>query len=164
MSIQFTEVTTPEQIQTVAALADEIWHQHYATILSPNQIDYMVALYQSPKALTEQLQSGYRYLLANVDGKDCGFCGFHREEENGKMFISKIYIEQEYRHRGIAKSFVQQVIDQSKGLKSVYLTVNKFNTGSIAAYQHLGFVTVDAIVSDIGNGYVMDDYVMEKTL
>ena len=64
MAIQLIEVQTPQQIKTVAELADEIWHQHYQGILKPDQIDYMVKHFQSEAALTEQMGQGYRYLLA----------------------------------------------------------------------------------------------------
>lgn len=151
----------------MAALADEIWHQHYADILQKAQIDYMVEHFQSEAALTEQIeQQGYRYLLAVDSESDtpCGFCGYHREEENGRMFISKIYIRQAFRRQGIAGQFLQEVLKRSQGLGSVYLTVNKYNTGSIEAYRHLGFKTVDSAVTDIGNGYVMDDYIMQRKL
>lgn len=101
MAIQLIEVQTPQQIKTVAELADEIWHQHYQGILKPDQIDYMVKHFQSEAALTEQMRQGYRYLLA-IDSESntpCGFCGYHREEENGRMFVSKIYIRQSFRRR-----------------------------------------------------------------
>lgn len=150
----------------MAELADEIWHQHYQGILKPDQIDYMVEHFQSEAALTEQMRQGYRYLLA-IDSESnapCGFCGYHREEENGRMFVSKIYIRQSFRRRGIAGQFLQEVLERSQGLGSVYLTVNKYNIGSIEAYRHLGFKTVDSAVTDIGNGYVMDDYIMQREL
>ena len=111
MAIQLIEVQTPQQIKTVAELADEIWHQHYQGILKPDQIDYMVEHFQSEAALTEQMRQGYRYLLA-IDSESntpCGFCGYHREEENGRMFVSKIYIRQSFRRRGIAGQFLQEL-------------------------------------------------------
>ena len=132
-----------------------------SSILKPDQIDYMVEHFQSEAALTEQMRQGYRYLLAvdtesntpcgfSESNTPCGFCGYHREEENGRMFVSKIYIRQSFRRRGIAGQFLQEVLERSQGLHSVYLTVNKYNTGSIEAYRHLGFKTVDSAVTDIG--------------
>ncbi len=50
------------------------------------------------------------------------------------------------------------------GLKKIYLTVNKGNTPSYKIYLHLGFKVIDSVVNDIGQGYVMDDYIMEYTL
>lgn len=146
----------------MAQLADEIWHEHYQNILSPEQIDYMVERYQSVQAITEQLEQGYHYLLALEDGQPCGFCGYHRETD--RMFLSKIYIRKDFRRRGIASAFLKQVTEESQGLAAIYLTVNKHNTGSITAYQHFGFETIDSVVTDIGHGYVMDDFIMQKSL
>ena len=56
------------------------------------------------------------------------------------------------------------MLERSQGLHSVYLTVNKYNTGSIEVYRHLGFEIADSAVTDIGNGYVMDDYIMQREL
>lgn len=127
----------------MAQLADEIWHEHYQNILSPEQIDYMVERYQSVQAITEQLEQGYHYLLALEDGQPCGFCGYHRETD--RMFLSKIYIRKDFRRRGIASAFLKQVTEESQGLAAIYLTVNKHNAGSITAYQHFGFETIDSV-------------------
>ncbi|WP_338086520.1 GNAT family N-acetyltransferase [Negativibacillus massiliensis] len=161
-TIKLQQVTDKEQICQVAQLADEIWHEHYQNILSPEQIDYMVERYQSVQAITEQLEQGYHYLLALEDGQPCGFCGYHRETD--RMFLSKIYIRKDFRRRGIASAFLKQVTEESQGLAAIYLTVNKHNAGSIAAYQHFGFETIDSVVTDIGHGYVMDDFIMQKSL
>ena len=42
------------------------------------------------------------------------------------------------------------------------LTVNKKNTHAAQVYEHYGYKTVEWVESDIGNGYVMDDFVMVK--
>lgn len=122
----------------------------------------MVERYQSVQAITEQLEQGYHYLLALEDGQPCGFCGYHRETD--RMFLSKIYIRKDFRRHGIASAFLKQVTEESQGLAAIYLTVNKHNAGSIAAYQHFGFETIDSVVTDIGHGYVMDDFIMQKSL
>jgi RimJ/RimL family protein N-acetyltransferase len=49
-------------------------------------------------------------------------------------------------------------------LNKIALTVNKNNVNSIKAYEKMGFKNVGSVVQDIGSGYVMDDYKMEKTL
>lgn len=48
--------------------------------------------------------------------------------------------------------------------QSVYLTCNKHNSNSLAVYEKKGFKKIDEDVTDIGNGYVMDDYIYEYTL
>ena len=47
------------------------------------------------------------------------------------------------------------------GMRAIWLTVNKYNANTIAAYKKMGFETIGDGVTDIGSGYVMDDYFME---
>ena len=53
---------------------------------------------------------------------------------------------------------------RDQGMASLMLTVNKHNAGSIAVYRKAGFTVREEARFDIGNGFVMDDYVMEKRL
>lgn len=162
MKLTLEPVTTASQIEQVARLADQIWHQHYQELLGEVQINYMVEKFLSVPVITRQIAEGYRYYLAVCDGIPCGFCAANREER--RMFLSKVYVLKEFRRRGIAAAFLNQVAADAQGLDSIYLTVNKQNTGSIEAYRRLGFVTIDKVVTDIGGGFVMDDYIMEKQL
>lgn len=162
MQLQLQPVSDKQQIEQVALLAGQIWHQHYQELLGEAQINYMVEKFLSAPVITQQIAEGYRYYLAVCDGAPCGFCAAKREEQ--RMFLSKVYVLKEFRRRGIAAAFLRQVTEDAQGLAGIYLTVNKNNAGSIEAYRRLGFVTVDAVVTDIGGGFVMDDYIMEKPL
>lgn len=158
--IRFFEVNTPDQIHTVAQLGREIWGEHYAELLGPQQIAYMLEKYQSEQAVSRQLaEEGYRYWLVVCNGKPCGYCGFVKEKE--RLFLSKLYLLKQVRGQGIARKILGKLCEEAVGLRAIYLTVNKHNDGSIAVYQKMGFQTIDAVTTDIGNGYVMDDYIME---
>lgn len=74
--------------------------------------------------------------------------------------MSKLYIKKEFRHKGIGTKAFEKIRELADG-KPIRLTVNKHNTNSITAYKKWGFKTVDAVVTDIGSGFVMDDYIME---
>lgn len=50
---------------------------------------------------------------------------------------------------------------QANGNKGLYLHVNRENESAIRVYEHLGFVKADTMQTDIGNGFIMDDFVME---
>lgn len=157
-------VDTPERIGRLAALADEVWHEFFVDLLSLDQIDYMVEKFQSVKALTEQIESGYEYYIFSVGGEEAGFTGIHPED--GKLFLSKLYLLRRYRGRGLSSQMFDMIERRARhlGLGAIWLTVNRHNSHSIDVYRHRGFVTVREQVADIGCGYVMDDYVMEKTL
>ena len=158
-------VTDENQVNTVALVAQEIWHQHYGDLLGKDQVDYMVDRFQSAPAISRQLrEEGYRYYLVLVDGKPNGYVGL--VPEGDRLFLSKLYLRAQVRGQGIARGVMDFLCNlcRLEGYQTIWLTVNKHNAGSIAVYQHLGFRTVDSQVADIGGGYVMDDYIMEFTV
>lgn len=165
MKTTMEQVNTETEIQLLAQTADEIWHEYFPCILSAEQIDYMVEKFQSVPALTQQLQQeGYCYFLLRSGGEIAGYMGC--KNEGNKMFLSKLYLKQEYCGKGLGSFMLRFLFAHAhkEGAGSVYLTVNRFNEHTIAVYKKMGFVIVKEQVSPIGNGYVMDDYIMERTL
>lgn len=165
MALEYIPVKTGEQIEGLAGIADEIWHEYFTSILSDSQIDYMVERFQSVPAITEQLNNqGYEYYVLNHQGADIGYMGVKPEEN--RLFLSKLYLRKDYRGRGFASeafAFLDNYCTE-KGLEAVWLTVNRFNQTALRAYRKKGFIELREQVTDIGNGYVMDDYVMEKSI
>lgn len=151
-----------EEIPKLAKLASNIWHEYWTEILTSEQIDYMVEKFQSEKAITNQYKNEkYTYYFIQDNNKNIGYFGV--SEKENYLFLSKLYISKEYRHKGIgAKSFekIKQIAIE-KSYKSIQLTVNKYNKNTICAYNKWGFKTIDSVVTDIGEGFVMDDYIME---
>ena len=160
----FQKIQSETDIELLAATANEIWHEYFPCILSNEQIDYMVEKIQSKQPMTEQIADGYLYYLVQLNDNIIGYIGLHPEKE--KLFLSKLYLKQEARNHGYASQMLQFIeqIARELGLSSIYLTVNKNNEHSIAVYKKKGFLTVKDQVADIGNGFVMDDYIMEKTI
>lgn len=165
MSLRITHVNTAEQIAELARLAAEIWREYYVSIITMEQIDYMIETFQSVSAITEQIHGqGYEYYLIESDDFMAGYMSVRQDE--GKLFLSKFYIGKEYRGRGYASqamAFLEQLC-QDRNLSHIWLTVNRHNESSIAVYKKKGFRTVREQVAEIGNGFVMDDYVMEKEI
>lgn len=165
MNTIFHKVKEQEEINMVAELGTKIWHEHYSVILEPDQIDYMVDKFQSASAVAEQMKNqGYEYYLIKDGDTTVGYIGLVLEPE--KLFLSKLYIAKEARGKGLASkafAFLQDMAASNKK-RSIWLTVNRHNSGSIAVYEKKGFLKVREQVSDIGNGYVMDDYVMEMAI
>ncbi|MCI8360429.1 MAG: GNAT family N-acetyltransferase [Clostridiales bacterium] len=151
-----------QQIDRTAKLAGEIWREHYGAILEPGQIEYMLQQFQSPAAIARQIEEGYRYFLLKAEGRPAGYLAVKPEGE--RLFLSKLYMAKECRRRGFASQALEYLCGLCKrdGHKTIYLTVNKRNHGSIAAYGRLGFSKAREQTADIGNGYVMDDYIMER--
>lgn len=159
-----TTVQSAEEIAETAKTAEEIWAEYYTPLLGAAQVSYMVENFQSEKAIKEQIEEGYTYFLLEAEGKIIGYVGVQPRKDH--LFLSKLYIKKESRGRGFASKALALVKDtaQENGLSRIRLTVNKGNANSIAVYENWGFETVDSVVTDIGDGFVMDDYVMDLVL
>jgi len=163
--IRFTEVKHSELIGKIAGLASSVWREYYTPLIGKAQVDYMLSRFQSPEAIQKQIEEGYRYyLFRDKEGDFIGYLGF--VFRGCEMFLSKIYLRRESRGFGYAREalkFLERRARKRRCFK-ITLTVNKHNHNSICAYEKMGFVKTDSLVQDIGNGFVMDDYRMEKFL
>lgn len=164
MSLEIIKVKNSE-IPELAALAKEIWNQHFPPIIGQEQVDYMVEKFQSEKAMTEQIEKGYEYYFIQSDGENAGYFGIEPQDD-GSLFLSKLYIKISHRKKGYARQAFEYIkeICRLRGLKSVWLTVNKHNDNTIAVYKKFGMEVIRSQVCDIGNGFVMDDYVFEYVI
>ena len=164
--IDFKPVTDEEEIATVSALADEIWREHYPSIISNEQIVYMLGCFQSKSAIRKQIDDGYHYALILIDGRPAGYLAVHADSGEQALFISKIYLCHDMRGKGggYAASEYIMGLAQEKGCSRIWLTVNRMNRTAISAYERWGFSVTGEVVADIGEGFVMDDYRMEKQL
>ncbi|AWB42970.1 GNAT family N-acetyltransferase [Paenibacillus sp. CAA11] len=165
MQLTLEKVETKDQVASLAQMAGEIWHEYYIRIISKEQIDYMVEKFQSVPAITQQMESdGYEYYFLNAGGTNVGYVGVKPEQD--KLFLSKFYVLQAQRGNGYASQAMTLLVDMCKqrGLRAIWLTVNRHNDSTIAVYEKKGFKTVRTQVADIGGGFVMDDNIMEKTL
>ena len=103
-TVEWVPVSAPEQVREVAALAKEIWGEHYRGLLTPGQITYMVDRFQSEEAITLQLSEGYQYRLITVGDEPAGYAAYRTEE--GRLFLSKLYVRKRFRRRGLARRTV----------------------------------------------------------
>lgn len=163
MKITFPSVETKPQIEEVARLAADIWHEYYITLITREQIAYMVDKYQSVPAIEEQIgREGYAYYLMQAGETAVGYMAVKPDSDT--LFLSKFYVAKEHRGQGYASqadAFLDELCEAS-GVNRIWLTVNRDNRSSIAVYEKKGFRIVREQVADIGNGFVMDDFVMEK--
>jgi len=157
------EVTDQRQIDIVASLAKEIWTECYTPIIGRDQVEYMLCTFQSKDAISAQIHTeGYRYFLIEEEGAYVGYLGVQSKDR--ELFLSKIYIEASRRGKGLGRKAVQflEHLASLRNLKKISLTVNKNNLQSIKAYEKMGFTNLGSVVQDIGNGFIMDDFKMEK--
>jgi GNAT superfamily N-acetyltransferase len=163
--IQLVTVTSASQVADVARLAREIWDEYYVPIIGRAQVEYMVAKFQTAEAMQAQIDSGYEYFLVHLDGEPIGYAAIRHDAAEARVFISKLYVLAAHRKSGAGRRCLQHFegIARERGATHLWLTVNKGNP-SVRAYERLGFRIAEAVVMDIGGGFVMDDYKMEKAL
>jgi len=159
--IEIVRVVTVSQIEAVAILAAEIWREHYTPIIGADQVEYMLEKFQSPVAVRTQIDANdlVYYLLYNGQ-QPAGY--FAIQVRSDEVFLSKLYVARPSRKLGLARMAIDFIksLAADNCLKRVSLTINKNNSESLAAYERLGFKKEKAVVTDIGNGFYMDDFVM----
>ncbi|WP_350453820.1 GNAT family N-acetyltransferase [Slackia heliotrinireducens] len=168
--VSFIPVVSEEQLGQLADVADEIWHEYWPAIIGIGQTDYMVERFQSLPAIKRDIADhGYRYWFIHdseqkARGGIVGYTGGRTETETNRFFISKIYLFSDARGHGYCSRTIEfyDQLCKNESLRAMYLTVNKHNDLGIRAYLAKGFETIDSVETDIGSGYVMDDYIMER--
>ena len=160
MKYQITTIKE-EKFEELADIADVIWHQCYRELLSGKQIDYMLGKFLSVDAFKRQAEEGYIYRGLFIDDEIVGFTG--SQKQGDRIFLSKLYLLEKYHGLGLGKTMIDDCISLYPECSFVYLTVNKYNS-SYNMYRHLGLEVIDSVVTDIGEGFVMDDYVMQRHL
>lgn len=155
--MNFDLVNTTEKRQTIERMASIIWPITYKDILSSKQIAYMLNLFLSDEAIASNIEAGYTYMILK-DDKDnqIGFIAY--ELKSDYIFLSKLYILPIHQNKHYASDVIVYLKSFNLPIK---LTVNKYNKNAYEKYLHLGFKVIDSTVTDIGNSYVMDDYVMK---
>jgi tRNA pseudouridine65 synthase len=159
----FKAVTTLLEVETSSRLAATIWHEYYTPIIGHDQVVYMLDKFQSPQAIQQQIEhDGFLYyLITDESDREIGYIGLQPQENT--LFISKFYLLHDCRRKGYGRKAMRFIEQQARelGLDRLSLTVNRHNS-AVKAYKRLGFNEVGPQVQNIGDGYVMDDYVFEK--
>jgi diamine N-acetyltransferase len=152
-----------EDSSVLSALAHEIWHQHYTPIIGSEQVNYMLSKFQNETAITQQINEGVEYYLVFDQKKAVGY--FSLESRKSSLFISKFYLAKRSRGQGIGKQMLKKIsqLAKSKNIEQLELTVNKYNN-AYQVYLSLGFENIGSVETNIGGGFIMDDYIMLKKL
>lgn len=158
------EIFSEADVRRLAKVAREVWREANVAFCTPEQVEYMIEKFQSFEAITGQLMQGYRYFLIEDGDEILGYFGVQNQGE--KLFLSKFYILKHNRGRGLFSMGLQRMIDICKedGLESIYLTVNRNNTHAYEVYLAKNFKVIAEECADIGFGFVMDDYILEKDI
>jgi len=165
LDIKIEKAESEADIHSIAALASTIWNEYYVPFIGQPQIDYMLKTFQSFESIKQQINQGdCVYYTIQQNTNIIGYLAY--KEAITELFLSKIYVVKEKRRIGIGKIALDFLTKQGREskIKKITLTVNKDNSGSIAAYKRMGFVIDESIITPIGLGFVMDDYKMSLNI
>jgi len=151
-------------IPLIRTIAKQVWPQSYEKILKGSQISYMMKLLYSEAALEKQMAEGHQFIIVYNNAIPVGFASYS-EVEPTIYKLQKIYLLVNQQGRGAGKFTVDQVIADihPKGAAVLRLNVNRHNKAK-SFYEKHGFTVVGEEKIDIGSGYFMDDYVLEKNI
>lgn len=163
----YLKVATKADIDSIQQIADIAFRDTYQNILSEEQLSYMLNMMYSTKSLEEQLDGGQEFiLLRDDDGQYLGFVSYEPHYKHSKaMKLHKLYVLPETKGRGLGRILIETVFDKARkhGSESVQLNMNR-NNSTYGFYLHMGFVLVGNEDIDIGQGYLMEDYIFEKKI
>lgn len=155
-----------KDIESIQDLANRTWWNTYSAYLSEEQIQYMLDKMYNKGELLSHFKDGYIFLMAEEDGTDLGFASFSiLDPETRGYKLHKLYVLPDTHGKGVGKLLMNEVVNliRREGGKSLQLNVNR-NNKAADFYKKAGFVVKEIMDLDIGNGYLMNDYVMEKAL
>lgn len=153
---------TTADIPLIRTLANQVWPLTYETMLSRAQIIYMMRLLYSEEAIRKQMENGHSFLVVYNAGIPVGFASYSMLEP-AVCKLQKLYVLSNQQGRGTGRFLVDQVtaLAIESGASSLRLNVNRHNKAK-SFYEKIGFSVIREEKIDIGSGYVMDDFVMEK--
>jgi GNAT superfamily N-acetyltransferase len=156
-----------DDLHLVKHLAHIIWPHTFQSILSTEQIAYMLDLMYHPEVLRQQVVSGRcTFLLLYADNVPVGFAAYELNfNQQSSAKLHKIYLLPRMQGQGAGKFLMNAVVAAARQhqQRSLYLNVNRHNN-AVKFYEHYGFSIIREEDIDIGNGFFMNDYIMEFPL
>jgi GNAT superfamily N-acetyltransferase len=165
-SIQILPVEE-EHLPALEKLAGKIWRACYPGVISPEQIEFMLArMYDQDTLRDEITHQGIHFYRLLVAGSFSGFASIGPTEEPGVMKLHKLYLLPELHGCGLGSRLLEHSQAEARrlGARRLILAVNKRNAPALAAYRRNGFAERESVRVDIGGGFVMDDFIMGKDL
>lgn len=181
----------PADVPLIRELAGRSWHAFYPGMISMPQIHYMLRQMYSPRHLLADMERGAGYFIADLAGpaggantarpensaaavaapptEPIGFLGCDPAPAPGPdaaLVLQRLYLLPAFQGHGYGAALLRWLDDHARtlGLHRIRLRVNKHNHRALRAYRRAGYRPVDALVEDIGEGHVMDDFVLQRTL
>jgi ribosomal protein S18 acetylase RimI-like enzyme len=157
------KIAGKNDIKLIYRLAESIWKEHYVTIITMEQIDYMLGNMYSAESLAKQMDEGHVFTLVYDNGVPVGYISISTNDGRN-YFLHKFYILMNEQRKGLGTELIRYISSTLGDADSIELTVNRRNYKAINFYFKNGFVIKDVADFDIGNGYYMNDFIMIRKL
>lgn len=158
---------TDRDIGALEGLARQIWRVCFRDMISQEQIEYMLDQRYTPEVLRKVIATGDPvYEILRVDGEPLAFTAYTDTGNPAELKLQQLYVHPEWQGRGLGGRLMDRVeqVALERGRSRLVLTVNRNNHRAKAAYEKRGFHVRETAQFDIGRGFIMDDFVMEKVL
>jgi len=143
-------------------LARQIWYESYAEMLDPKQIEYMLHEMYRTEELQRQFEAGVDWQLVEWQGAVCGYLSTTWYSATRQLELNRLYLDRARQGKGFGATLLTTVLERAStlGAREVRLRVNKRNDRAIRAYGRAGFKIRESLVKEIGQGFIMDDFIM----
>lgn len=148
-------------IPCIIALAHAIWPVAYAGVLTPEQIDNMLASIYSPQNLRDEMGSGHRFFITYSGSMPIGYASAYKNEDI--VWIKKIYVLPTEQGKGVGRALIMHAVDLFRPARAVRLLANPENKAAHAFYRRAGFSEAGEMPVRMGN-FSFTDIIFEKTL
>jgi len=150
-----------DEAEDLAEMAKEIWTEYYSTFPDRSLPDYVVKRFQSEMAIKQQMHDGFVYCYITENDAKAGY--FCLLIEGDSLFLSRLFLLKDFRGRGLGSGAIDMILEWAKKtkMKRVYLRVYRQNTSALDIYTHKGFKIIEERREDIGDGFHLDDLIME---
>jgi diamine N-acetyltransferase len=152
-------------VHVIGTLAHAIWPETYGSIISKPQLQYMLDLFYSEESLKRQMEEGHEFLLALMNAETVGFASYSHSDKAATYKVHKLYVHPLLHGKGFGQKLLDRIIKdiKAKGATKLRLNVNRHNR-AISFYEKYGFKKIGEEDLAIGEGYFMNDYVMEMDI
>ena len=163
--IEIIEATI-QDLLLIRQLAEQTFHITYLPLQPKEKVDYLFDRMYNPTSLTEQIKNGQQFILAKDETGYLGYASYEKNyKKNGVTKIHKIYVLPNAQGKGVGKKMIERITSTAVQNKNQTLSLNVYRKNpAIDFYQRLGFKIAKEVNIDVGSGFVMNDYVMEKKL
>lgn len=156
---------TSDDLKTIQSIAHRTWPATFGDILSTKQIDYMLGMMYTPAALIEQTNKGHTFLILNDGNSDIGYVSYQHDYLPDTTKIHKLYVLPGNQGHGYGKKLIKSVEEIARQAEQERLRLDvNYQNKAVGFYEYLGFVNIGRFNTDIGNGYLMEDYIFELGL